>query len=177
LFEYTSVLASYRAASAEPEGVTFADGKCIVMVNSSRPHPVRTKGSNVTVSTILLLLATLGVWLLAAATGIQVPPGPGPWYSYLVNIFALALLPVVSWAAARFWYWFPAFFGFGVFVVFPSAWFICGSQIYGFRIYSNPTHPMLTTFAFCCAAGFLAAFIGWVSSRALYVKNRNAQSA
>jgi len=130
--------------------------------------PLKAFQHNVAVSTTLLLLALLGVWLLAADTVVQFPPGPKPWYSYSDAILALVLLPVVPCTAARFSYWLPAFFGFGVFIVFPTACFVL--------VYFTPPHPVLTTIALCCVAGIVAAFIGLAASRMASANNRNAQA-
>ena len=133
-----------------------------------------TKGANITLSTSIILVALAVVWLLELSTVISEPPGRGPWYSYPASIVPLIFLPTVPWFAARRWYWPPLFFGFGVFSMFPTVFFIFGPEVSRGHLVYDPPHPLLTIGGLCCAAGIATVFIGSLSSRASLRNTRNA---
>ena len=140
---------------------------------------MRTKASNITLSTTLLVVSIAFAWLLALSSGIMdthimEPPGRGPWYSYSMIVLPLLCLPLVPWIAARFWYWPLLFFGFGVLLMFPAIVFIFGPRVSGGHLVHNPQHPILAIGSLCCAAGIFAAVSGFFSSRAFQRKNSKA---
>jgi hypothetical protein len=140
---------------------------------------MRTKASNITLSTTLLVVSIAFAWLLALSsgimdTGIMEPPGRGPWYSYSMILLPLLCLPTVPWIAARFWYWRLLFFGFGVLSMFPAILFLFGPRVSRGHLVYNPPHPILTIGSLCCAAGILAAVSGFLSSRGFQRTTRNA---
>jgi hypothetical protein len=144
-----------------------------------RSRIVRTKAFNISLSTTLLLVSIAFAWLLALSsgitdTGIMEPPGRGPWYSYSMILLPLLCLPTVPWVAARFWYWPPLFFVFGVLLMLPAVVFIFGPRVSRGHLVYDPPHPLLTIGSLCFAVGIFAVVIGLLSSRAFQLNNRNA---
>ena len=116
----------------------------------------------------ILFAAFVVCWasVIFVAGDVSYPPGPNPWYCYPSFLFTVALLVPVAALAGRWWYWFPAYFSFGTFLVAPIGMFVADTSVYP-RFFSTACvlEVSLPAIAGCYAAGVLAAWVGLRSHR------------
>jgi hypothetical protein len=126
---------------------------------------VHTKLANILKSVIILLLGLIAYVLVVSIIGYSDPPGTPPLHSDPMFFMSLALLPIL-WCAARFWFWFPIFFGYGALAMFPLGWTVFGPQVHHGFAGPLPSYYGLKILLFCCICGLLSVSIGHLSSHA-----------
>lgn len=121
--------------------------------------PLRVKGVRASISA-MLMLGCFGLAWFFGDPAVADPPGRNPWNDAAV----FGLLLAAPRMAARFWYWWPMGFAYGVFSVIPAAMYHLGPLALRGHLVWDPEHAEYAIAAACCGAGLLSAFVGYYST-------------
>jgi hypothetical protein len=125
---------------------------------------MKSQAGKIAFSVGLLFMVLVILWLFLDCIGYPEPPSQNA-LCYPEFYLPPVLLFAAPWLAARHWYSFPLFFGYGAFLFLPLGWDIFGPRyIHGF-LGEMPQYSVLKIVTLCCVGGGISAYVGYILRR------------